>query len=334
MSVWGQNETLLFNDLQPEPLLESVEQHLKVRCTGRIQALNSLENRVYDIELEEAYEDSDRIIAKFYRPGRWSFDQIQAEHDFLHELSSQDLNVVAPIQNVGGQSIYHHPTLHLFMAVFPKFAGRIPDELSTEQLEQLGRTIGRMHLVGEQKKNASRMQLNVENFGRGNLKYLVDNKLIHPDFSEYYQQIAQSIFAVMEPLFSQAPAFRIHGDLHRGNILWGRQGFTLVDFDDMVIGPAIQDLWLVLPEKGHRNNPSLDALLKGYQSMRQFDARELQLVEGLRALRYIHFSAWIARRWKDPTFQKMFPDFGSQKYWQEQYVDLREQLSAIQEFEA
>ncbi len=254
---WGQNETLLFDQLHPDILLESVEAHMGVRCTGRIQALNSLENRVLDIELEEPLDPSnphhnvDRKVL--------STRAVERAADLVGTRVSPragppGLNVIAPLVNAEEQTLFTHPKTQLMMATFPKYAGRIPDELDLDQMKQLGRTIARMHLIGERKDEKHRLKLSVEIFGRNNLNYLVENKIIHESFMDFYRQAALAIFDALEPLLLRHKQLRIHGDLHRGNILWGRTGFTLVDFDDMVVGPAVQDLWLVLPERGTINN--------------------------------------------------------------------------------
>jgi Ser/Thr protein kinase RdoA (MazF antagonist) len=191
-----------------------------------------------------------------------------------------------------------------------------------------------VHIVGSAKKAHHRIQLNVENYGRQNLSFLLQANSIPIEVKNAYEDIVSQICTALDPLFSSVQYLRIHGDLHRGNLLFDRKGFVLVDFDDMLIGPAVQDLWLMIPDRGETGKHRLKILLDGYESLRKFEPSELLIVEGLRALRYIHFSAWIAKRWSDPIFPKMFPQFGTIKYWQDQVQDLREQYSLVLDHDA
>jgi len=326
--------TKYFFELTPERILLAVEA-LGFRCTGRCMALNSMENRVYEVEIEVDDQTLPprapqrfRVI-KFYRPGRWTRQQIQDEHDFLFDLIKQDIPVVTPLKLANGQSINLVKDSEIFCAVFEKAGGRTPDELNVEQLERLGRLIARVHTVGSQRQAKSRLALNPISYGIDNLKLLIDSGTLPAEIIPHYKRVVELICSSCEARFRQVPIQRIHGDLHLANIVWRDDGPLLVDFDDMVRGPAVQDLWLVTggnDEEGQRNR---EALIDGYEQMRSFDRATLDLIEPLRALRMIHYTAWIAKRWQDPAFPRAFPNFGSPGYWREALADLQEQLEII-----
>lgn len=337
-SAWGELETKYFFELTPDRILTAVEAS-GLRCTGRVSALNSMENRVYDIEIETAEEPrrgrawEKFRIAKFYRPGRWSAEQIREEHTFLTELQELDIPVVPPIVFDDGETLRRMPDVDIWYALFPKVGGRSPfaDELTDEQLLRVGRLLGRMHNVGAVRAAPARVKLSPESYGIENLRYLIDSKTLPDEIEAAYKSIVEQICALCAPLFSRVPHHRIHGDAHLGNLLWGDDGPFWVDFDDMVTGPAVQDLWLISAGRDAPAKRQLELVVSGYEQMRSFDRSALALIEPLRALRFIHFSAWIARRWTDPAFPRTFPNFGTPRYWQEQLVDLREQLALIQE---
>lgn len=333
---WGSGATKHFFQLTPETILTAVER-TGIRCTGRCLAMNSMENRVYEVEREiddisKVRSPSDRfVIVKFYRPGRWTQKQIHQEHSFLLDLVDADIPVVAPLQNEDGQTLYEYPELGLFYTVFPKVGGRSPDELDDEQNERVGRLLARMHGIGTIKDAPDRIRLTPETYGIDNLKWLVDSKTIPEDARRRYQSAVETICSVSTPWFSQAKMQRIHGDCHLGNLLWGTQGPFWVDFDDMVIGPPIQDIWLMIPGRDEWAKQKMRAVLKGYEMMRPLDRMTLRLIEPLRALRFVHFAAWIGKRWEDPSFPRGFPNYGTPRWWQEQIRDLEEQVSVIQE---
>lgn len=332
-SVWGDSETRYFYELTPERILDAVEKSAGVRCTGRALALNSMENRVYEIELEldeKPANPSDRfLIAKFYRPGRWTKEQILDEHTYLAELAELEIPVVAPRALANGSTLDQLPDAGLFYAVFPKIGGRSPDELTSDQLAQVGRLLARLHSVGAARPARHRLALTTESYGLANLQHLIDARILPDDIRPAYQATVEQICALSKPWFDAAAVHRIHGDCHRGNLLIGREGMFFVDFDDMVTGPAVQDMWLLIPGRDDESRQQLEAMLEGYETMRDFDRSTLRLIEPLRALRFIHFSAWIGRRWADPAFPRAFPQFGTPRYWQEQLADLRDQLDII-----
>lgn len=320
--------TQFFFQLTPERVLEAVEQ-LGTRCTGRVLALNSMENRVYEVELDIDPDpnggrwDTFRVV-KFYRPGRWSRAQIQEEHSFLMECEKGEIPVVAPIQFPDGATIKEVPGSGIYFAVFPKVGGRILDEMSQEEFRRIGRLIGRMHGVGAQARFQHRPHLTCETYGFANLEFLRREKLIPPTVEGHYIGVAERILKAAEPWFKETGTQRLHGDCHIGNILWSGQGCAIVDFDDCLEGPCVQDIWLLTPGRDPENTRNREWLLEGYEMMRAFDRSSLRLVEPLRALRMIHFTTWIAKRFEDPAFKRVFVDYGSQQYWREQLVALQE----------
>jgi len=343
---WG-NETQYFYSLTPEEVLTSVE-HAGYSCTGRCYALNSMENRVYDVEIEldseENFEENTSIrqkrrsvIVKFYRPGRWSQKQIQEEHEFLKNLEENEIPVVAPILFQDGQTL-RQTEAGIWYTLFPKIGGRSVEEIQDESLEMLGRLVARIHNVGASQKSVHRLKLSPETYGLNHLKYLMSEKKIPLHLEREYENVVKAICEIATPWFEETTIHRIHGDNHLGNLLWDpNKGFFFIDFDDMLNGPAVQDFWLLMPfQVDHEGKwlpevrERLEKFLIGYEQMRIFDRRSLRLIEPLRALRFIHFSAWISKRWEDPAFQNAFPHFGTNQYWQEQVQDLKEQLRLIQ----
>ncbi len=329
-SVWGDAHTRYFYQLTPDRILDAVESSTGTRCTGRALALNSLENRVYEleIELDEPPQDPAArfLIAKFYRPGRWSEAQIRDEHAFLLELAEQEIPVVAPIRLIDGETLHKLKDADIWYAVFPKIGGRSPDELNDDQLMQVGRLLARIHNVGAARSSSHRIHLNPATYGLANLRHLLDAKIIPPQIAGAYTEVVERICATSAPLFEATSTHRIHGDCHMGNLLMGRERFFFVDFDDMVTGPAVQDIWLLIPGRDDYARRQLEALLEGYTTMRDFDRQSLRLIEPLRALRFVHFSAWIGRRWQDPSFPRAFPQFGTDSYWNEQLRDLHDTI--------
>jgi Ser/Thr protein kinase RdoA (MazF antagonist) len=317
-----------FFEITPDKVLAAVER-LGVRCTGRVLALNSMENRVYEVELDvdlapkapkwEAF----RVI-KLYRPGRWSVAQILEEHEFLREAAAADLPVVVPLEFPSGATLETLPGTSIHYAVFPKVGGRILDELSDEELEQIGRLIARLHSVGGAHPFRHRLALTVKSYGYDNIEYLRNHKLIPQTVESHFLRIAERIFTVTEPWFAEVAQQRIHGDCHLGNILWLWSKCAVVDFDDSLTGPCVQDLWLLTPGRDEDSLRRQEALLQGYSSMRPFDRGSLRLREPLRALRMVHFTTWIAKRFEDPAFKQVFVDYGSERYWREQLVALQE----------
>ncbi len=313
-----------FNRLTPDQVLHAVEE-LGKRCTGRFIILNSYENRVYQLEME----DDSWVVGKFYRPGRWSQDTIRAEHDFVQELADDEVPAVCPLTLASGETIGEVDGI--LFALFPRVGGRNPEEFDDEQLAIVGRLVARMHNIGARKDAPHRMRLDAVTYGWNNLSYLMENDLVPEEARPNYEATARLLIQRIEPLFGEVPYHRIHGDCHLGNLLWTTQSPKFLDFDDMVVGPAAQDIWMLVPSFDSEGQRQRQVLLEAYRQFRHFDDSWIKLIEPLRALRYIHYSTWVARRWEDPTFQRTFTHFGSVQYWQNETQDLREQMVRIEE---
>ncbi len=298
-----------------------------LRCDGRLLQLNSFENRVYRADLD----DGTRCIAKFYRPGRWSDAQILEEHAFSLQLAARDVPVLAP-RVVRGQSLLRHGA-HRF-ALFDCQGGRAPELEQETTLERIGRFVARIHLVGAESDYAQRPALDLHTFGTASRDELLAANWIPESLLAAWSSVVELALRGVEQAWARAGAvrtLRIHADCHVGNLLWTDDGPHFVDFDDSRSGPAVQDLWMLLSGDVRDMQRQLAALLRGYEMFRAFDARELHLVEALRTLRLLHYSAWIARRWHDPAFPAAFPWFGSERYWQDRILELREQVALMQE---
>ena len=316
--------------LTPDAVLDAIES-LGLRCDGRQFALNSYENRVYQVGIEDAAP----LIVKFYRPHRWSEAQILEEHAFAAELDAAEIPVVAPLE-IGGK------TLHTFndfrFAVFPRRGGRTPELENKETLEWLGRFLGRIHAVGAIRPFQHRPTLDSTTFGRESRDWLLTHDMIPPDLRAPWQSAAEMALeqvAHCETRAGQVALLRLHGDCHPGNVLWVDEGAGrgphFVDLDDARMGPAVQDLWMLLPGDREAASRMLAHLLAGYEDFRDFDDAEFNLIESLRTLRLMHHSAWIARRWNDPAFPAAFPWFASPRYWQDRILELKEQVALMQE---
>ena len=320
------NASLAYAELQPQDFLDALEK-LGFECNGRLLALNSYENRVYQIGID----DNDAVVAKFYRPNRWSDAAILEEHQFAADLESQEIPVVAPLE-IAGETL--HNVAGFRVAVYPNRGGRAPDLDNYELLKQLGRFVARIHLVGETEEFEHRPSVDVESYALDSMAFLLDQDFIPAELRPAYESIAELVIDRVEDCFSRAGALRqirLHGDFHPGNVLVLRDKLHIVDFDDTRSGPAAQDLWMFLSGDRTEQIPQLAALLEGYQAFRRFDARELHLVEALRSMRIMHYAAWLARRWDDPAFKHAFPWFDSHRYWEDHVLALREQVALMQE---
>jgi Ser/Thr protein kinase RdoA (MazF antagonist) len=317
--------------LTPDVVLDALES-IGLRVDGRLLALNSYENRVYQASLEEAgAAGASHVVAKFYRPARWSDAQILEEHDFARELAGREVPVVAPLAPTGA-------TLHRYrdfrFAVFPRRGGRPPELEDPKVLEWIGRFLGRIHAVGASRAFAHRPALDSRTFGAEPRQWLLASGFLPDDLREAWETSSAQALEAVERCYARvgdARPIRLHGDCHVGNILWTEDGPHFVDLDDARAGPAVQDLWMLLSGERSAALQGLKALLDGYRQFHDFDPRELQLVEALRTLRLLHYSAWIARRWDDPAFPAAFPWFNTQRYWQDRILELREQTAAMEE---
>ncbi|MCU0898136.1 MAG: serine/threonine protein kinase [Burkholderiales bacterium] len=322
-----------YEGLTPDRVLDAVES-VGVRADGRLLALNSYENRVYQIWLEEPFAATGAataVVAKFYRPNRWSDAQILEEHEFVAELAGREIPVVAPLAIAGR-------TLHEFagfrFAVYPKRGGRAPELEDPAILEWMGRFIGRIHALGAVRPFSARPALDIPTFGEEPREYLLQHGFIPPDLLPAWTSVADQALDGVRRAFDRAGetrTLRLHGDCHAGNVLWTDDGPHFVDFDDSRMGPAVQDLWMLLAGDRATMTRQLADVLAGYEDFHEFDPRELHLVEALRTLRLIHYSAWLARRWDDPAFPAAFPWFNTQRYWQDRVLELREQVALMDE---
>lgn len=323
---WSDESTLAYAELQPDDILTAMEE-LGFHCDGRFLALNSYENRVYQIGIE----DQRPVVTKFYRPGRWSDDAILEEHSFSAELADADIPVVAPL-TPGGKSLHQSGIFRL--SVSPCKGGRAPDLDNEDLLRQLGRLVARMHLLGETKSFRHRPRLDVETYGYQSVDFLLDEAFIPGELENAYSGITDHLFDNIDACIERAghvTDLRLHGDFHPGNVLVTGDRLHIVDLDDARTGPAVQDLWMFLSGERNEQTPQLATLLEGYEEFRPFDARELNLIEALRTLRILHYSAWLARRWEDPAFKIAFPWFNSNRYWDEHILSLREQAALMEE---
>lgn len=322
-----------YKDLNPDLILNAIDS-LGYKCSGSLAALNSYENRVYQIGME----DSAPLIAKFYRPNRWSNAAIIEEHQFSTELLSYEIPVVAPIATC------NHETLHTYQnfrfALFPRKSGRALELDNLEQLEWVGRFIGRLHAVGAQKPFQHRISLNVENYGYVPYQILLEKNVIPKEIKKDYSAVVEAILQKVAEIFQHVGAvnhIRLHGDCHAGNILWNDDGLQIVDLDDCLTGPAIQDIWMLISDTTeydeYDGSVQLNRILQGYRTFNHFNYRELVLIEPLRSLRMIHYQAWLAKRWEDPAFPLNFPWFNTPRYWEEQLRDLRHQLLLLEQKE-
>lgn len=317
---------LAFAGLQPEDIVATLTD-LGFDCDGRFLALNSYENRVYQIGIE-----NDRpVVAKFYRPGRWSDESIFEEHQFSIDLAAQEIPVVPPLE-IQGSTLKHSG--HYRLAVFPCRGGRSPDLDNYALLTQLGRLVARIHLEGELSSFTHRPRIDIDSYGVDSMDFLLENNFIPDDNYDAYESVAELVLDGVEASFERAGdtrEIRLHGDFHPGNVLVNQDRLHIVDLDDCRHGPAMQDLWMFLSGDRAEQTPQLEALLEGYQSFRSFDPRELHLIEALRSLRIMHYAAWLARRWEDPAFKIAFPWFDSARYWDDHILALREQVALMQE---
>jgi len=333
-ATWGNDQTQFFFSLTPDRVLEAVE-NSGLLCTGRCQTLNSFENRVYDVELElddpvlQKDPQASRRVVKFYRPGRWTENQILEEHQFLADLKAAEIPAIAPMAFPDGRTLHQTRESGIWYAIFPKVGGRAPEEFTDEQLERIGRLLARIHNVGAARVAEHRLELTIGTYGYANLEFLLRGKFLPVEMAARYEKTVREIGKLAEPLFAGVPTFRLHGDCHPGNLLWNQHGPFFLDFDDMIRGPAAQDIWLLIPGRDAEAKLQREVLLDAYSEMRDFNRQTLRLIEPLRALRFVHYSAWIARRWEDPAFPAAFPEFGSHAYWESETRDLEDQLELI-----
>lgn len=314
-----------FDTLSPDVVIDAVES-LGYLSDARILALNSYENRVYQVGIE----DEQPLIAKFYRPQRWTNAAIREEHTFSFELVEHEVPVVAPLSR-DGETLFEHAGFRF--ALFPRRGGRAPEPGNLEQLYRLGQLLGRLHAIGASRPFEYRETLDVQSFGHASLDTLLSGGFIPKSLLPAYESVARDLIKKLDTLFNSVnyTTIRVHGDCHPGNLLYRDETFHMVDLDDCRMAPAVQDLWMMLAGDRQERLSQLSELMDGYQEFHDFAPRELALIEGLRSLRLLQYSAWLARRWDDPAFPKSFSFFGTERYWGDQVLMLREQLSALDE---
>lgn len=314
-----------YQNLTPELVLDAVES-LGMLSDARIYPLNSYENRVYQVGIE----DSEPVIVKFYRPGRWQSEQIIEEHEFSLALEALDVPVVPP-ESFNEKTLLEYKDFRF--AIFKRRGGHAPELDNDDNLFILGQHIGRIHALGKTKTFQHRPSLNIKTFGYESRSYLMENTFLPDSLRAAYETTTADILKIVEQQFKQCEyqEIRLHGDCHPGNILWRNDRPNFVDLDDSRNGPAIQDLWMLLSGDYTRRQQQLMAVVEGYEEFCEFNPAEIPLIESLRALRIIHYAAWLARRWSDPAFPKHFPWFNTERYWAEHILELREQFSALQE---
>jgi Ser/Thr protein kinase RdoA (MazF antagonist) len=326
-----------FAGLTPDLILNAVDS-TGLLSSGQVLALNSYENRVFQVGLEAATASEPvpaPVVVKFYRPLRWSDEAILEEHQFENELAEREVPAVAPL-DFSGRTLLLHQGFRF--TVFPRRGGRAPELSDPSVRERIGRFLGRLHGVGATARFQHRPALDVQTFGVEPSGYLLGHGWLPPDLEPVYRGVVADAIEGVRRAFERAGevrTLRLHGDCHEGNLLWTDTGLQpgphFVDFDDSRTGPAVQDLWMLLSGSREEMNAQLGDLLRGYEDFAEFNPRELELVEALRTLRLIHYSAWIARRWTDPAFPAAFTWFDSPRYWEERILELREQIAAMQE---
>ncbi len=319
-----------YEALSPDLVLDAVES-CGYLSDARVLALNSYENRVYQVGVEEGAP----LIAKFYRPQRWSDAQILEEHTFTQALHELEISVVPPIADADGNTLrtFTRQDNSFRFALYPRQGGHAPNLDDYDQLLSLGRVLGRIHALGRARPFIERPMLDVQSFARDSYTFLMEHEFIPPSLRESYRSLGADLIRRLEDRFAQTrfTPIRLHGDCHPGNILWRNDAPHFVDFDDARNGPAVQDLWMLLSGEREQQSLQLAEILDGYREFCDFDLAELNLIEALRTLRIMHYSAWLARRWDDPAFPRHFPWFNTERYWGEHILELREQLAALYE---
>jgi len=312
-----------YDPLTPELVIEAVEAqgHL---CDMRLLALNSYENRVYQVGIE----DKEPVIAKFYRPQRWSREQIQEEHDFSHELVDADISVVAPQRDSNGDSLHEYGGF--MYALFQRRGGHPPELDNLDNLLVLGRTVGRIHAVGKASEFKYRQDISLQRMAIDSYQFLSEN-IVPASLRTPYVTLAEDLVGRIQQHYLPGKQIRCHGDCHVGNILWRDNTAHFVDLDDCVTAPAIQDLWMFLNGDRQQQLLQLSEIIEGYDEFSEFDPAELSLIESMRTMRIMHYAAWLGRRWSDPAFPRSFPWFGEERFWADHILELREQLAALDE---
>lgn len=320
------SDRTVFHSLNPDTVLGEVEKALGHGLTNLCRPLASYINRVYELKAE----DGRGLVAKFFRPGRWSRQALEDEQDFLSELVDQEIPVVAPLLLQNGTTLAQFGEISF--CVFPKKGGRSFDEYSEEQWLELGRLLGRFHSVGAVRLPGDRITMSPDRSTRDQVNYLLQGDFMAPDLRDSFQSLCTALIAEIAPLFAGVEMIRIHGDCHFSNLIYRPgESFYLIDLDDMAVGPPVQDFWMLLPDYLEKSLLEVDYFLEGYETFQRFDRRTLRLVEPLRAMRFIHYIAWCAHQVAEDGQSLVMPDFGSRHYWEREIRDLGDQLEKIRE---
>jgi len=315
-----------FPILTPDTVITLAEQHLGCRCQAICRQLNSYINRVYELEAE----DGRGLVIKFYRPDRWSRKTILEADRFVRELQHEEIPVVAPLILKNGASLAAHE--QTVFSIFPRMGGRFLDEFSDEQWLEIGRLLGRMHRVGATGPAENRDTLHPMHTTADQVDFLTNGDFMPPHLQKRFSAICRELIQLVGPMFEGMESIRLHGDCHFANLIHRPdESFFLIDFDDMVNGPPVQDVWMLFPSYRRESLPEIELFLEGYETFRSFDRKSLRLIEPLRAMRYIHYAAWCAKQSHDLGFANQNPDWGNELYWQEEINDLAEQLQRIRQ---
>ncbi len=314
-----------FESLTPEVLLNGVEKALGINLTGLTSPLPSYINRVYELESE----DGDRYIAKFFRPGRWSLKALIDEQNFVQDCFEDEIPVIPPVTLTNGKAISE--VNGIYFCVMPKKFGREIEINNDDDYRRLGTLLGRIHIAGCKRKAEDRVELHPLKSTQFDVDYLLKN-FIPEDFTNIFSSTCNNIIDISAGLFEKVHSMRIHGDCHQKNILFRPdEGMMIIDFDDMMTGPAVQDLWLLLPDHANKARNEINLILSGYETFREFDDLELRLIEPLRAMRMIYYLAWCAKQANDYRFKNTFPQWGSVGFWNNEITDLTNQLHVIKQ---
>ena len=315
-----------FTNLTPDVVMDEVES-VGYRCDARILQLNSYENRVYQIGIE----DGEPVIGKFYRPDRWTDKQILEEHTFTQELFDNEVSAVAPLVIANESTLAEFANFRF--ALYPRRGGRAPALDSLDNLEILGRHVARIHAIGGEQTFELRPNISVQDYGHASRSFLIENDFIPAELRPAYDSVTEFLLKELDDIFESTPymSIRLHGDCHMGNVLWRDEMPHFVDFDDARNGPAIQDLWMMLSGEREDQQQQVMRIIRGYRDFCHFNPAQLRLIEPLRTLRMMYHAAWIARRWDDPAFPMAFTFFNTERYWSEHILELREQWSKLSE---
>ncbi len=315
-----------FHSLSPETVITLVEDCLGVQCTNICRSLASYINRVFELE----QKDGTGIVIKFYRPGRWSKNALQDEHDFLLELTAHEIPVIAPLKHIKGMTLGRYENIHF--AILPIKGCRSFFEYSDDKWLELGHLLSRTHAVGCSRQPRDRITLAPDQSTAKQVNFLLQENFLPPDLAEQFKNISNSVISAIGPMFEDIEMIRIHGDCHFANLIYRpEESFYLIDFDDMATGPPVQDFWMLLPGYSNESLAEIEIFLEGYETFRPFDRKTLRLIEPLRAMRYIHYIAWCAHQVAEDGFSHVAPDFGSEAYWIREINDLTDQLIRIKE---